>query len=231
MKKNSLEIINLEHIEKEYFLSQTQSFKALRDITLKINKGEFVAIVGSSGSGKSTLMNIIGFLDIPTAGEYEYKGIKFDELSEDELTELRSKEIGFIFQSFHLLPSKTVFENVKLPLVYSGVVNTKKQYEEYVTSALEKSDLDKSLWYKKPNQLSGGQRQRVAIARALVNKPEVLLADEPTGNLDSKTGQKVLEELKQLNREENVTVIMITHDKNIAKNADRVITVKDGIII
>lgn len=221
-------VIKLDHIEKEYYLADERAVKVLKDITMEVEKGEFVAIVGSSGSGKSTLMNIIGFLDIPTGGDYYFKDIKLENLDDNDLTELRSGEIGFIFQSFHLLSSKTVFENVRLPLIYAG---KKVNHTEYVEDALKKADLEEELWFKKPNQLSGGQRQRVAIARALVNKPELLLADEPTGNLDSVTGKKVLKELQNLNKKEKTTIIMITHDNSVAESADRIIAVSDGLVI
>lgn len=222
-------IVDLRHIYKSFWLGKTIEVKVLKDISLTIQKGEMVAILGQSGSGKSTLMNLIGGLDIPTSGEYYFDGRLINSFSSDELAELRSSEISFIFQSFHLLSSKTVFQNVMLPLLYQRSFVGDKN--DAVKTALERAQLEEAQWYKKPNLLSGGQRQRVAIARALVAKPELLLADEPTGNLDSKTGVNVMEELRMLNREYGTTIVIVTHDENVADRVDRILTIKDGVLI
>jgi len=221
-------IVELRNVNKEFVLSQLITVQVLHDISLSIRRGEFVAIVGPSGSGKSTLMNIIGCLDAPTNGTYLFDGHSVGEFEDDSLAELRSKDISFIFQSFHLLQGKTVFENVMLPLQYQH--DFAGSYKERVKEALESAAMPEDRWDYKPNQLSGGQRQRVAIARALVAKPKLLLADEPTGNLDSKTGESVLDALKRLNKELGTTVVIVTHDASIEKVVDRVITIKDGLV-
>jgi len=221
-------IITLKHVYKEFVLSKTVTASVLHDITLTINKGELVAIVGPSGSGKSTLMNIIGCLDTPTSGTYHFGSHNVGTLDNDALAELRSVAISFIFQSFHLLQGKTVFQNVMLPLQYQqGFTGS---YTERVEEALKESALPEDHWHHRPNQLSGGQRQRVAIARALVAHPELLLADEPTGNLDSKTGESVLDALTHLNKTFGTTVVIVTHDHAVEKLVDRTITIKDGVI-
>ncbi|GIM27764.1 ABC transporter ATP-binding protein [Clostridium polyendosporum] len=221
---NSKDIIKMTNIEKVYKMG-TSSFKALDTVNLSISKGEYVAIVGPSGAGKSTLMNIIGCLDKPTSGEYILDGLNTN-CSDNKLAEIRNKKIGFIFQNYNLLPKLNVLENVELPLLYLGYPSNKTK--EKIKIAVEKVGLDKHIKHK-PSELSGGQMQRVAIARALVTDPQIILADEPTGALDSKTGKEVLKMLTDLNNEGN-TIIMITHDKEIASHAKRIITVMDGKI-
>ncbi len=221
---NKSEVINMNNINKIYSMGSSE-FKALDNINLSINKGEYVAIVGPSGAGKSTLMNIIGCLDTPSGGEYILDGLN-TKCSDSKLAEIRNKKIGFIFQNYNLLPKLNVLENVELPLLYLGMSNS--EIKQRALSALKKVGLETHLKHK-PNELSGGQKQRVAIARALVTEPQIILADEPTGALDSKTGREVLNMMEDLNKEGN-TIIIITHDKEIAAEAKRIITVKDGII-
>lgn len=221
-------IIELIKINKSFLLGNQEVVPVLRDVSLTIHEGEMVAILGASGSGKSTLMNLIGCLDVPTSGEYIFAGSSTGGLSSDELAKLRSRDISFIFQAFHLLTGKTVFQNVLLPLLYQESFQGNKN--DAVKKALRDAQLEEAQWYKKPNLLSGGQRQRVAIARALVAGPKLLLADEPTGNLDSKTGINVIEELKNLNKAKNTTVVVVTHDEKLAQMVDRVITIKDGVV-
>lgn len=204
--------------------------RVLDGVSFEIDKGEFVAIMGPSGSGKSTLMHIIGALDQATSGEYYLNGDDVSNLGEDDLAAIRSRYIGFVFQSFHLLSRSTVIRNVMLPLVYDKKTLPEDRLKK-VEVALASAGLDKSRWKNLSNQLSGGQMQRVAIARALVNKPDLILADEPTGNLDSKTGDIVLETFKNLNKEFGHTVILITHERYVAEHADRVIEIKDGKIV
>ncbi|NJD03599.1 MAG: ABC transporter ATP-binding protein [Ruminiclostridium sp.] len=200
---------------------------ALNNVSLNIGKHEFVAIIGPSGSGKSTLMNMLGCLDMPTTGTYELDGKEVSELSDDQLAEIRNKKIGFIFQGFNLIQKLNAIENVELPLVYQGVGS--KERRKRSIKALEVVGLGDRIHHK-PNELSGGQQQRVAIARALVNDPPIILADEPTGNLDSKSGQEVIHTLKELHQCGN-TIILITHDPNIAAMAERVVRLQDGEII
>lgn len=221
---NSNELIKITNVSKIYS-SGPNKFKALDNVSLSITKGEYVAIVGPSGAGKSTLMNIIGCLDTATEGEYILDGVNTN-CSDSKLATIRNSKIGFIFQSYNLLPRISILENVELPLHYLGVSN--KEAKERALQVLTKMGLEKHVKHK-PSELSGGQMQRVAIARALVTKPQIILADEPTGALDSKTGKEVLEILKQLNEEGN-TIIMITHDRELAKKAKRMITVMDGVI-
>jgi putative ABC transport system ATP-binding protein len=200
----------------------------LKDISFKVEDGEFVAIVGPSGSGKSTLMHIIGALDTPTRGQYLLDGIDVSTLSDDKLAEIRNSKIGFVFQAFNLLSRATVLRNVALPLVYANVPKAKR--EEIAKSALLQAGMDESRFYHLSNQLSGGQMQRVAIARSLVNNPSILLADEPTGNLDSKTGDIVLATFQELNQQGR-TIILITHEPYVAEHADRIIMIKDGKVL
>lgn len=202
----------------------------LKNISFEIQKGEFVAIIGPSGSGKSTLMNILGALDIPTSGKYFLDNENVSELSEPELARVRSKKIGFVFQSFNLLPRATVLRNVMLPFLYDKEVS-RSERNSRAAQALAAVGLEEARWNNLSNQLSGGQMQRVAIARALVNSPDIILADEPTGNLDSKTGEIAMRTFKDLNQKSGHTVILITHDKNVAAFADRTIEIKDGQII
>ena len=221
-------MIKLENINKSYFLGDRET-KVLQNVNLEIKKGEFVAIIGPSGSGKSTLMNIIGALDIPTSGKYFLENQDISSLTDDELADIRKNKIGFVFQSFNLLKRSSVFRNVILPLVY--VETPIEEREEKVFKALKSVSLEEDRWHHLSNQLSGGQMQRVAIARALVNNPSLILADEPTGNLDTKTGEVVLETFRDLNKNFGHTVILITHEQDVAQRADRIISIKDGKII
>lgn len=218
-------ILELNHIYKDY-VQGSMVVPVLKDVTLHVEEGEYVAIMGPSGSGKSTLMNIVGCLDLPTKGEYRLDGVDVLLQKENELADIRLNKIGFVFQTFQLLPRQTALENVALPLIYAGI--SKKERNRLAAEALDKVGLSDRLSFV-PNQLSGGQKQRVAIARAMVNKPKILLADEPTGALDSKSGKQVMELFAQLN-EEGVTVIMITHDSEIARHAGRTVDIFDGEI-
>ncbi|MDD5626400.1 MAG: ABC transporter ATP-binding protein [Patescibacteria group bacterium] len=220
-------MIECKNITKIY-QSGTVETIALKGISLTIKDGEFVAIIGPSGSGKSTLMHIIGALDTPTEGEYLFDGDDVSKLSDDELADIRKNKIGFVFQSFNLLPRATVLRNVVLPLVYAGI--PKSEREARAKTALQNAGLSESHFNHLSNQLSGGQMQRVAIARALVNNPTLILADEPTGNLDSKTGEAVLKTFQSLNKQ-GKTIILITHEKYIAERTKRIIDIKDGEII
>jgi putative ABC transport system ATP-binding protein len=221
-------MIKFKNICKNYFSGELET-KILKNISFEIKAGEFVAITGPSGSGKSTIMNILGALDSPTSGEYFLDGADVSKLSDDELAVIRCNKIGFVFQSFNLLSRTTVLRNVCLPLVYAEVSSKKR--EEIAKKSLEAVSMPEDRWHHYSNQLSGGQMQRVAIARALVNNPSLILADEPTGNLDSKTGQIVLQTFKDLNKKEKRTIVLITHDLEIAKHADRIIRLRDGEII
>jgi len=218
-------ILELNHIYKDY-VQGSMVVPVLKDVTLHVEEGEYVAIMGPSGSGKSTLMNIVGCLDLPTKGEYKLDGVDVLLQKENELADIRLNKIGFVFQTFQLLPRQTALENVALPLIYAGI--SKKERNRLAAEALDRVGLSDRLSFV-PNQLSGGQKQRVAIARAMVNKPKILLADEPTGALDSKSGKQVMELFAQLN-EEGVTVIMITHDSEIARHAGRTVDIFDGEI-
>lgn len=220
-------MIECKSIFKNYKNGDTET-QVLKNISFKINEGEFVAIIGPSGSGKSTLMHIMGCLDTPTKGQYFLEGQDVSKLSDDELAEIRKNKIGFVFQSFNLLPRTTVLKNVMLPLIYADVAL--KEREMRAKEALKDAGLEESHFYHLSNQLSGGQMQRVAVARALVNNPKIIFADEPTGNLDSKTGEIILETFQNLNKQGR-TIILITHEKYIAGHAKRVISIKDGEII
>ena len=216
-------LLNLSHIYKDY-QQEKLVVPVLKDVSLSVEEGEYVAIMGPSGSGKTTLMNIIGCLDLPTSGSYELSGQDVLACKDRELADVRLNSIGFVFQSFHLLPRESALENVALPLIYAGV--KKADREKRAAAALERVGLADRVDFK-PTQLSGGQKQRVAIARAMVNNPKILLADEPTGALDSKSGKQIMELFERLT-EEGVTIVMITHDAKIASYAKRVIRIIDG---
>jgi putative ABC transport system ATP-binding protein len=218
-------LIRMEDIWRTYQMG-AEEVHALRGISLQVKKGEYVAIVGPSGSGKSTLMNIIGCLDTPTKGNYWLNGQLVSEMNDDQLARIRNKEIGFVFQTFNLLPRATALQNVELPLIYAGI--PAQQRYELACKALEAVELSDRAGHK-PNELSGGQRQRVAIARALVNNPSILLADEPTGALDSKTSIEIMLLFEKLHEEGN-TIIIVTHERDIAARAHRIITIRDGMI-
>jgi putative ABC transport system ATP-binding protein len=218
-------IIRTEGLTKHYILG-AETVRAVRGVDIEITTGEFVAIMGPSGSGKSTFMNLIGCLDTPTEGDYWLNGTSVKELSDDELARIRNREIGFVFQTFNLLPRATSLHNVELPLIYAGVrgKNRRERAQEKLALVGLADRMD-----HKPPELSGGQRQRVAVARALVNNPALLLADEPTGNLDSKTGREIMEVLKDLN-EQGQTIVLVTHEADIAKYAKRQIHLRDGLV-
>lgn len=223
-------MIILKNITKNYRTGEVET-KVLKNISFKIEKGEHVAIMGPSGSGKSTLMNIVGMLDTPTAGHYFLNEKDVSGLSDDELADIRLNNIGFVFQSFNLLKRETVLRNVALPFLYSGNPKESDERERRAKEALMDAGLEnKKVWGHLSNQLSGGQMQRVAIARALVNNPNLILADEPTGNLDSKSGEVVMQTFERLNKEQGKTVIVITHEKEVAEFSDRIISIKDGIV-
>jgi putative ABC transport system ATP-binding protein len=218
-------IIKIRNIIRDFQLGQ-ETVHVLKDIDLDIDKGEYVAIMGPSGSGKSTLMNLIGCLDTPTAGSYVLNGKDVSQMSDDELADIRNKEIGFVFQTFNLLPRTTALDNVALPMVYAGA--SKKDRTERAVQVLADVGLSDRMDHR-PNQLSGGQRQRVAVGRALVNKPSIILADEPTGNLDSKTGVEIMNLFEDIHKAGN-TIIVVTHEEEIASHAQRVIRLRDGMI-
>jgi putative ABC transport system ATP-binding protein len=220
------DVIILTHkLTREYDMG-SELVRALRGVSVQIQKNEYVAVMGPSGSGKSTLMNLIGCLDTPTSGEYWLNSQKVSDLADDELARIRNKEIGFVFQTFNLLPRADALHNVELPLIYAGM--SAKSRRERAAYALERVGLANRMDHK-PNELSGGQRQRVAIARALVNDPSILLADEPTGNLDSTTSSEIMGVFAELHRQ-GQTVVMVTHEQDIAAHAERVITLRDGIV-
>ena len=219
-------VIRTDDIWKTYTMGESNQIHALSGISLQIEKGEYVAIMGPSGSGKSTLMNLIGCLDTPTRGRYWLAGRLASEMDDDELAEIRNKDIGFVFQTFNLLPRATALQNVELPLVYSGVpVRARRDRALHALEMVELSDRSDH----RPNELSGGQRQRVAIARALVNSPAIILADEPTGNLDSRTGEEIMQLFDRL-RDEGNTLIVVTHERDVADRADRIVLIRDGQI-
>lgn len=218
-------IIDIRHISKVYEMGN-EEVHALRDVSLTIGRNEYIAIMGPSGSGKSTLMNMLGCLDTPSSGTYLFNGDSVSEMSDDDLAEIRNREIGFVFQTFNLLPRATALQNVELPLVYAGI-STQARHDK-AEQALHRVGLADRMDHR-PNELSGGQRQRVAIARALVTSPSIILADEPTGNLDSKTGQDIMALFNELWQAGN-TVILVTHEEDIARHAHRIVRLRDGLI-
>jgi putative ABC transport system ATP-binding protein len=218
-------VIDIENITKDYVMGE-EIVRALRGVSLRIQRNEYLAVMGPSGSGKSTLMNMLGCLDTPTSGRYEFNGRNVAEMDDDELAAIRNREIGFVFQTFNLLPRATSLRNVELPLIYAGM--DPESREERATQALTDVGLGDRIQHK-PNELSGGQRQRVAIARALVNNPSIILADEPTGNLDSKTGEEIMALLEDLYHRGH-TIILVTHERDIAAHARRTIRLRDGVV-
>ncbi len=221
-------IIKLDNIVKKFYIGEPNELTVLNGISLEVKEGEFVAVVGASGSGKSTLMNIIGVLDRPTTGHYQLDDIDINQAEDDELSKIRNKKIGFVFQTYNLIPKTNAQKNIELPTLYGGVgAATRKQRAENLLELVEMTDRAKHL----PEELSGGQKQRVAIARAMANNPSILLADEPTGALDSVTGRKVMDIFHKLHKEQGKTIILITHSLELAEETDRIITLKDGEII
>ncbi len=221
-------IIEMSNIIKRYYIGMPNELQILNGISIEIHEGEFVAIVGASGSGKSTLMNIIGALDKPTEGSYFLNGTDINKLSDKELSAIRNKEIGFVFQTFNLIPRTTALKNVELPMLYAGV--SRRERTRKAVKLLEMVDMQDRSTHK-PNELSGGQKQRVAIARAMANDPSIILADEPTGALDSKTGRLVMDIFHKLHKQEGKTIVLITHSPELAEETERIITISDGSVI
>jgi len=219
-------MIRLDNVAKVYHMG-TVDVHALRGVSLEVPEGQLLAIMGPSGSGKSTLMNILGCLDQPSAGDYYLGGVRVRDLTDDELAEIRNKKIGFVFQNYNLLPRTTALDNVQVPLIYAGVPAAARR--ERAAEALESVGLGDRLHHK-PNELSGGQQQRVTIARALVNRPSIILADEPTGNLDTNTGREIIEIFQQLKRDRGITVVFVTHDPEVAACTERIVRLRDGLV-
>ncbi len=219
-------LIRITGLSREYVMG-AETVRALRGVDLEIQPNEYVAIMGPSGSGKSTMMNLIGCLDTPTAGQYWLNGVEVSKMSDDELARVRNREIGFVFQTFNLLPRGTALHNVELPLIYAGIGSRERR--ERAARALEACGLGDRMTHR-PNELSGGQRQRVAIARALVTEPSIILADEPTGNLDSQTSEEIMKVVGDLHANHGQTIVMVTHEHDIAEHAERVVTLHDGLI-
>ena len=220
-----MNVINIKNISKTYVMG-TEAVHALHDVSIQIDRGEYVAIMGPSGSGKSTLMNILGCLDTPSTGLYEFNGVNVSEMNDNELAKIRNKDIGFVFQTFNLIPRSDALHNVELPLIYGGI--NAHERKRLAAESLQHVNLGDRMHHR-PNELSGGQRQRVAIARALVTKPSIILADEPTGNLDTKTGDEIMALLEELHHNGN-TIILVTHEEYIAEHANRIIRIRDGAV-